>query len=515
MFTTIVEPKPPSEIHLELQGRTERLVQAGPGSYGWIYSPQSGSFIYRLIPIDDAPLQSRSAVGQWVDKEQGDGISTITKAWQPDDNPGYFIVQYRVDQPGISLADAIADPDPKVRVEHMTKVLRAFPHWWDNLYAPILPMPLDIILTKKGNPYILHLPNWGLPRVRAIIVEPERALYLSPELVRGNVSIEDNKACRNVDRYTLGVQLLQCFYRIPEARDAGSILPQVASGTIFSPRNLTSQLPYWYERVSVTQSVIEAMHRMVSSNVDTRIGIDLGKLTDLLDDWCEHIDPKVAAIELRDNGKPREAFALLQDILLSQESPELLILAGEIAAQYLNSPLEATDLFERAIAKAQHIPAAYEGQFKAIVAGRRSTQMRRLVEMESQACEQIDGRIWRDYQNMSTSKQESYELDMANYLIWRKHYDKAAGFIHPKLFRGEKYLWWKFGMNLAYAECLIEQGKSDDGMAQLNYIERRLKEARKQRNITDGEYHQHMQILAGLRAKVMDSGKGHIGGYSG
>jgi len=144
---------------------------------------------------------------------------------------------------------------------------------------------------------------------------------------------------------------------------------------------------------------------------------------------------------------------------------DLLVLAGETAAEFAARPLDAVDFYEQAISLDPARTEAYTGQFQLLSGARRFRPVADLYERQGAASLQMDSKVWRDFDRLSPEKQTSHELDMADYLLWRctfplwdRELDAAVAFIHRRLFnaRGE-FQGWKVGLNLAYAQALFMQ----------------------------------------------------------
>jgi len=499
------DSKTPNELKLCAGQVTETLVLIGPSIHGWVYRQRNSQACYRRMPMADVPLARRQAVKAWVDTRLPAGVAPVTWAGQPDDTSGHYYVRYKVPSFDRTLADVLADADIHGRIQYTARALAALPGWWRDLYCPLMPLPADIAYAHDGTVYLLAIPQWRPPVAEAVFQEPALALYLPPEFVRG----QRNQSPEDVDRYFVGAALMQCFFAAPATDDPGNLLLRAAGGTTYEEADLADSVPFWFNRVWAAGQAVDCARRLVSPNPAVRHTLDPAKLAGQLTDWLRQMDPEAAAVSLRDNGKPRDAYGLLQDVLATHESYNLLVLAGEIAGKYLSRPLEAVDLFERAIVKEPHRPEAREGQFRAISAGRLSPQFRALMEKGSPACSQMDARIKRDFDALSTAKQESSELSMAEYLLWRGLFDDAAVFIHPRLYDGQgHYLWWKFPLTFAYAEALIGQKRYQEGRAFLAGVRKALDESRRTGGIEEGEYRSNAQVLAALELKLHHKAQG-------
>src|SRR5262249_6886780 len=145
---------------------------------------------------------------------------------------------------------------------------RALPSWWDNLSSPLFPMPSEIAYTNDCSPVLLALPHlrtpgisdWQTPNVDAVFAEPQRGMYMAPELV----CARDGTSGERLDLYALGVSMMQCVYKISPADKAETTLFRAASGTAFAQSKLKSSLPFWLEEFDATRRAISIINRIVS-----------------------------------------------------------------------------------------------------------------------------------------------------------------------------------------------------------------------------------------------------------
>jgi len=498
MFTTIAGAKPPSEMEVAAEDQPDKITLIGPSFHGWTYRSRIRPVCYRLLPIDESPLKRRDEVRQWVGKEMPENIARVTKAWQPDDGSGYFYVRYEVSGLERTLTETLQSRDPSVRMDYAGRTLRALPGWWQNLHSPLLPMPADVVFAAGGRPSLLALPFWKLPGVDSIFAEPVRGLYLAPEVVCGRSGVN----WQNVDRYAFGVSLLECFYKLPAADDAAAVLLDASRGTALAPYKLASYLPLWLEKVAATRHAKSAVSKLVAADPEARGIVDVEQMAGQMENLRKRMNPLVAAKELLDQGTPLDAFTLLQDVLLTEKSYDLLLLAGEVSGKHLNRPLEAVDLFERAMEKDPQRSEAYEAQFEIIAASPEIAPLRSLINDNRLAAAHIDSKIERDFQNIPLAQQQKYEIEMAVYLLWREQSERALAFIYPRLFDDQTYMWWKFGLNMIYAEALISQGRLGDAQGQLAIVKSGLLKARQNRTVDEYEIHQHGEALVELEAKL-------------
>ncbi|MDQ3804812.1 MAG: hypothetical protein M3416_13405 [Acidobacteriota bacterium] len=499
MFTKSAGSAPPSELELVIDSQPDTIALAGPSLHGFVYRSRHRPACYRLLPIDAAPLRRRDEIKNWIGRAMPENVARITNAWH--DGSGYFYVRYEVEGLGPSLAEALADQDPCVRLRHAIPALRALPAWWKSLYSPLLPTPWDLVFAGQGQLYLLALPPWGPPDVDSVFAAPARSMYLAPELVRGC----DGVSGEGVDSYAFGVALLQCFYSLPPVADAGDFMFRAANDTAFTPSTLTSNLPFWLDALPASAKTLAAASKMVARNVKVREAVDPAELAQLLEYFLRRMDPLVAATDLRHLGRSFEAYTLLQDVLLAQDSYDLLLLAGKLAGEELHRPLEAVDLFERAVAKSPLRAEAYEAQLKLLARAMELAPLRNLIAGNADAAAQIDSKLMRDFQHLPAARQQSSEMEaaLARYLVWRGQFDAALKFIYGRLLEGQTYMWWKFDLNLLYARALMGLGRLDDARRQLDLVKGGLFKGREKKTVGEEEIHQHGAVLSELEVRLL------------
>lgn len=484
-------------MEVTCDNQTDRIALVGPGFHGWIYQSKTRPLCYRLLHIDASPLEWRNDVKQCIARPMPVTIAPITKAWQQEGAKIYFCIRYEVAGLRRTLIDALADPDPLLRTKYAARVSRAMPGWWEALYSPLMIMPADVVFAGDGQPRLLAAPAMDAPAIDLIFEEPARSLYLAPEVARGRGDADS----KNADRYALGVMLLQCFYKMPPFDDPGSILVRSLTGELFSLSSMESALPFWMEDIPATRQAITAVSRMIATDPEARSSIEPEKVAALLETCLRRMDAQVVAVELRDLGQPFEAYSLIQNVMLTQETFDLLLLAGEIAGR-LSRPLEAVDFFERAIAKEPDRSEAYVSQFTIFASASGLAPLEDLIRNSSSAASQVDARIRRDFEKMPDAKQEEHEADMACYLVWRNQIDPAIGFIRSRLYDGEIYMWWKFDLNLVYVQALVAQGKLEEAQQRIIDIKIGLAKARQNQTVAENEIHRYGAAVAEIEADI-------------
>src|SRR5688572_2085954 len=116
-----------------------------------------------------------------------------------------------------------------------------------------------------------------------------------------------------MDRYAMGVSLLNCYYDLPSFSWADTALARGANGTLFSRLTLRTDLPAWLERFEQHRNTLALVCRLTSSHSSTRAQVEIAVLVDRLQHLMELFDPRTAAARLRDRTQPLEALNLLRE----------------------------------------------------------------------------------------------------------------------------------------------------------------------------------------------------------
>jgi tetratricopeptide (TPR) repeat protein len=495
-LSTTPETGPAERIELGGGEGRDELMLVGPSLRGWIYRSASRPACYRVLPMQEAPLELRAEATSWKDRARRPGLAPVVHAAQ-DYERGFFFIQYEM-LAERTLQDVLEHPNPATRLEAAARTAEAAVGWLKVLGSGFLPMPADIVFGAGGSPILLAVPTSETPPLDCVFAEPSRALYLAPEAMCGRAGVKPEA----LDRYALGMALLRCFYRIP-AREPEEVLRQAVNGTALEADSLESSLPVWLDSSEGIEPARTAVLGLVDRDPEVRAGLDLHRLAGVLAECSQLANPLRTVVSTAAARGPAAALELAEEILPEDDSFELLAEAGRLAVQS-GRTLEAIDFFERAIGRnpvseSQMVLSSdrpsnenpdlqelFESQLLAITALVSGASGIAPAKRTS-VLEKLDAILLRDFQGLSPQKQTDHEEAIARYHLEREDFEKAASFIHPRLFEGDKYIWWKFDMTLAYTEALMGLGDIEEARRMLTDIKQRLAFVRKNRSVPEDE----------------------------
>jgi hypothetical protein len=506
-------------------GAADGALFVGPSLHGGIYRSFARPCCYRLLAPEEATLEVRAELRAWKDQPRRPGLAPVVDV-TPLYEEGSVVVQYEI---GVerTAAEALAHADPAVRLRHAARIAAALPDWWSRLGQGLLPMPADIVFAAEGVPHLLPMPLRRLPPMEKILAENARAICLAPELLRGSAA----PAWGDYDLYALGVLLLGCFYRTPET-GAEELLLRAANQSLFESHRLRSTLPGWLEGRDAPRQAVAAIRRLVDAGPAARAEMDAAALAAKLAEDAAGMEPLALIARLREAGNIGEALDLTRRILAERGDYQFYFLAAELARleavavvfraavrpatldlgaagaeivmRSLGLLLEALDFLERAIGAQPGRMEPFEEQLRIIgILEQVGLPLGALPEL-SPVLRGLDAILWRNFHRLAPQRQQEHELTIARYLLNKGEYGPAAEFIHPRLSEGDKYQWWKFGLNLAYAEALIGLGRLDDAHGLLQFLKGRLKHVRDNRSVPEADVRAHGRTLAELEARLLE-----------
>lgn len=479
-------------------GKKDQLTRLGPSMWGYIYQSKKRPACYRLIPMSEASIERRDLARQWMDKPRKRAVAPIVNIGQIFLNgTPFFFIEYEIafEQSWVHIINSPKIPFD-LRLQYAILILREFSKWRsllnNNSQDYLLPMPADIVFLDSV-PHLLAIPCWGKLDVEALFAEPQRSLYIAPEYIRGC----DNQIWgSNIDIYAIGASICQCVYQLSATEYPERLLTRIATSTLLRPQSRRTRLPFWLEKVDICEELLADIRQTIHPDLRIRSSVDPARLANRLSLYIQNMKPEVLIESLIGSGRPEDALALLQNILFEQNSYDHLVKAAQIAEDHLGRTLEAIDLLERAIDLEPKVLTAYDNQLKLLLLLAISKKNFGMTG------DQIDIRIWRNFEAISTDRKQNYEVELANYLLLQHNYKKAAEFIYSRLLDGQKYLWWKFDLTIAYAKSLLETGQYDDATAQINNIKHNLNKVRQNRTLTDYEVNRYGSMVAEIEVDL-------------
>lgn len=497
------DPHLPHSLCVETAAGRDDLLRIAPGLHGHIYASRSRPFCYRVLPPDEAKLWLRAALDGWREQPRRPGLAPVADArWTSLDGYGQaYVVCYEAARV-TTLAEALADGDVRVRLARLAETAAALRGWWRSLGHAVGLAPADVVFDLSGGAYLLALPAPRPPDVSALFTSPSRAWLLPPEVVRGREPVLSQAS----DRYALGACLLRCAYTAPLDTDGEEVLWRQAAGVPAAGTEPSPAVPFWVERRQGVRPVVDdALERLMARNPAARQREDLDALAARLRECVRRMDPRVAVDELRRAGRRAEAAELLKDVLLHEDDPGLLVLAGDLARETPGTLLDALDSYERAIQRDPGATAAYLGQLEAVAA---------LLEADAPgawlagmggrdaAGARLDGMVERDFARVPPDARRRFEEPLARYWLGRGRWDPAARFIYACIHEGGAWQWWKLDLNVAYAQALAGQGRWDAAEAHLAALKARIPQVRRSGAVAPAVIHACGVRLAEVERQV-------------
>lgn len=508
MFTSNVAVRPPVDIKLTVDEQTFHLRYVGPSFNGWIYRPFDPSACYRLVALEDMSLERRQTLRQWADSGSIPGLARVTHCWQDQSLPGYYVIRYEIEDFCETFAERLKRGDPVAGVDAVLAVCDKVDGWWEKLFKPLLPMPADIAFSSTGDAYLLPVPFSRLPDIHCILADGRRALYLSPQFLRSQVT---DDGWNDVDLHAIGIALLECFFEPTQLVPNDALLHSAIGEPTFT-EDWKPSVPFWLYRAQAARETVQLARRMLQHDRERRGQLTLDEIRNLLAICRSRMEPEAALHDVRKKETVIAAFALLRDMLLEDESYDLCVKGGELAGE-MHRPLEAIDYYERAIKRDETAVDAYLKQFELIIEASKLEYgpLHDLYERNIELAKYLDHKAWRDFDQIEKSAPtmaRRLELDNSMHLLWRGRqlttfFTSAAEFIRPRLFdQKNKYLPWKFRLNLAYAEALAGQGRLAEALQHAGTVRRSIDQYGDRREIDKSELRRARAWLDELEQRI-------------
>ena len=461
--------KHPSEkFELELtDGKREVVERVGPGAVGAVY--RSASTWYRVYTAD-MPLKARHALRAEINASKA-GFATLSDFWQ-ESGTGWHIARYQSRHAQRTLREIQVAGEVRAGLAGVAAMLRALPTWWAAFPTAVLATPSDVLFTDQGEACLLPWADPGPLSIEHLYLEPDHVDYLAPELLRSSAASDPSQQ-EPIDRFAIGVALLECFFESDAYADPCEAIERAAVGHSARRANWRDSLPFWIEEVKQTENVIAVARQLAACRPADRMRFNLPELADWLLKCSEGMEPLAAFREAAVESKQR-ALQLLEKLRLEHESYDLLVEGAHLAWQ-VNSELKAMFLYERAIELDRSRPQAFQGQFDVIAFTRGHPHLPLSMEYANNVefALQLDECIRRDFDQLEAlagHEARKRENAMAEHYLWRgkkisTFFETAKQFVREHVYdRQRQFLAWKLVLRLVYCEALLEQGHSDQAI---------------------------------------------------
>ena len=489
----------------------DAATYVGPASWGAIYRSSLLPAYYRVLLQDDAPLASMQGARDWSQGPSRPDTAPITdvRTWFADDT-SYAYIRYEAPR-GRTLSDVLQySTAPVERIQHVAKAVARLHQWRIFGGSDVSPMPAEIVFDEKGNPLLLAAPFRPALSIKGLLACPARALFVSPERLRGIGGAADDAE----SLYGFAVMAALSLGRPPEL-PAGEAILHGACRALLTPETLQSTLPRWLERVEAIKQMRSTFFRLLAAPAAERRSTDPDDLAARLEDWSERSTPQEAVSLLQHGGKLEEATALLREVLAYEPSYELLLL-GAVLAEIERSPFEGVEYCERALKIDHEGTDARELQLQLITRNPLMPPARDQDATEWPA--RLKSMLRRNFDELPVKLQQQHEHGVAGFLIARSEFRDALEFVYPRMFDKDKvHLWWKFDLSLDYAEALIGCDALDAAKQQLHGIHLGIERATMQRGIDEeillAARRRHWTLDGKLHARIQER-QGPAGGVS-
>lgn len=498
----------------------DSCIRVGYSMHGTIYRSENGKRFYRLIPDEQLPLRRRNAILEWIKAGTPACFAVAVTLYDGGDYPateGYYILRYDSPSTARSLVDALRHASVYARLDTCIRTIKTF-YTINAENRNFLPYPTDVILVDGQKIYFLGLIQWDSVDLATALSLNERSLYLAPEYVRGQgTNLQDAQT------YALGCLLWISFYPPQNLAAIPNFLQHVANGSLFRTpyfENTVNTVPFWFRHISAYREMLDLaqglLHPKQAERRKLMQSISPDQLSQKLHDYWQALHPKQAVENLRSKGESVAAMALLREILSTEQSFNLLLLASDIARNDLDQPLEAIDFLESAIALERQNEAPYLEQFRILIEQQMHIIFTQLLQQLNNTTQstinlapilrQYDDKVERNFQNFSSNTRKEELEHYAYYFIRQGLPQKAAKVVYDSLFDADKtFLWWEFRPNLLYMEILIYQKQLDAASTQLQSIKKGLDRVTDNRTMPMSEILEHGKRLAELEVLLLQA----------
>jgi hypothetical protein len=365
-------------------------------------------------------------------------------------------------------------------------------------------MPSDIVFSD-GTPFILQMPSGHIPSVNHLLDGNDRLEFLAPEFFNVNKGKHSING-KNLDIYALGVGLYKGLYKKSgEIND--SDYRSLYFGKTYNEVNIsTKKLPAWCEKVVQVQSMYNTINQLIARDLKFRSFYEPEKLSNIITENIKYFDPAVVISQLLKEGKTEMAYGIVKDILITDRSYAILVLAADIASK-LNLVLEAVEYLEEIINNFKNLPdkTVYAWQLELLVKNIPEYVIQLVLKQKDNLLEKTEVMIDRDYSQLPFAKQDEFVEGVVSLLLLRGKYEQAAIILHPHLYDANNtYLWWKFQRTIAYTACLAGQGRIDDSKMLIADIREKLKKV-------EAEGRLHPEIVIQHKKKLLEIEKQIVG----
>lgn len=462
----------PDQLNIPTSHGSDPAEYVGPGMWGAIYRSKEHTAYYRVLSAREASLESMQGARDWAESQTRPRIAAVTDVniWFEEDS-NYSYMRYAATG-AQTLQDILFVSRPSDRIKHLATALRCLSTWRNFAGSHLSPTPAEIVFREGGDPVILAAPFRPALTVEDVFSCPTRALFASPEAIRGTAQPADDAE----SLYGFVAMAALALHRPPELAPEEALL-HGANRTLLSSATVQGTIPRWMDKLDAIQEMRKEVFHLLAAPSSERRGIDPDDLAARLEEWARNCDPITAVISLHKKGRLEDACNLLREILGYEESYELLILGAGLS-EIRKSALEGIEYLERALAIGVNHDKALALQLHLIAQNPKAPPTSAGQETQDWGS-RLKSLLWRDFDELPARLQREHEHEVAQFLIHRSEFDEAIAFIHPRQFDAQNvHLWWKFDIALDYTEALMGKGALPQAHDSLDGIRIGIEKAR-------------------------------------